>query len=105
MFEQFIHLFSCADKELVSTAIYAASYDPLLNQKMTLFFEFMVSDDEKVALVAIQTLAKTQQYYEEVIPYLEQAWLKYPTDKNEYIRSNITSYLLDIDSPVQFNQN
>ncbi|WP_340608251.1 SMI1/KNR4 family protein [Xenorhabdus bharatensis] len=103
--EQFMHLFSCADKDLASTAIYAASNDALLNQKIALFFEVMVSDDERVALIAIQTLAKTRQHYEEALPFLEQAWFKYPTEKNEYIRSNITSYLRDIGTSVQFSRN
>lgn len=100
--EDFAHLFNHENGHLATTAIYAASKDQALSQKIGMFFGSVASDNDDVALISIQAVAQTKQFYEEALPFLKQAWQRFPPEKNEYIRNNIRSYLRNVNSPIRF---
>lgn len=100
--EDFTHLFNHKNRHLAATAIYAASKDQALSQKIGMFFGPVASDNDDVALISIQAVAQTKQFYEEALPFLKQAWQRFPPEKNEYIRNNIRSYLRNVNSPICF---
>lgn len=91
--ECFAHWFCHQEVELVRAAIYAASHDPELQQKVAAFYDSIASDNAHISLTAIQAVSGTKQFYPDMLPYLKAAWQKYPTEKDPYIRSNIRQYL------------
>lgn len=91
--EDFQPFFTHKNTKIASTAIYIASFDVNLRDKIENFFEFVISDNEEISLIAIQSLFKANKSNPELLPYLKQAWKMYPEEKSDYIRNNISSYI------------
>ncbi|MTC51295.1 SMI1/KNR4 family protein [Providencia alcalifaciens] len=91
--ENFEHLFQHTECSVVINALYAASHDTNFSQKVSKYFEYMVSDNSEVALTAIQSVARSSQFADGVEAFICAAWEKYPVDKSDYIRNNLRHYM------------
>ncbi|MEQ4923959.1 SMI1/KNR4 family protein [Proteus hauseri] len=94
--EDFQPFFTHQNQNIVISAIYAASHDIDLKDKVKYFFENIISSNERISLIAIQSATKINQINDDLLPYLKKAWQMYPVEKDPYIRTNIKSYITKI---------
>lgn len=104
--EDFQSFFTHSDAEMIRSAIYAASHDINLKDKISAFYELTISDNAEISLGAIQALSKSNYINDELLSYLKKAWKMYPKEKNDYIRNNISSYIAKAyqDNEIDVNQ-
>ncbi|MEQ4912890.1 SMI1/KNR4 family protein [Proteus terrae] len=91
--EDFQPFFTHPNVEIIRSAIYAASHDINLKDKISAFYELAISENEEISLGAIQALSRSNYINNELLDYLKKAWKMYPEEKNPYIRNNISSYI------------
>lgn len=91
--EDFQPFFIHQNKELAINAIYSASHDINLKDKIEFFFDAIISTNQRISLIAIQSATKINQINDNLLPYLKKAWEMYPIEKDPYIRNNINSYI------------
>ncbi|MCO4181091.1 SMI1/KNR4 family protein [Proteus terrae] len=94
--EDFQPFFTHPNVEIIRSAIYAASHDINLKDKISAFYELAISENEEISLGAIQALSRSNYINNELLDYLKKAWKMYPEEKNPYIRNNISSYIAKV---------
>lgn len=94
--EDFQPFFTHRNVEIIRSAIYAASHDVNLKDKISAFYELAISENEEICLGAIQALSSSNYIDSALLPYLQQAWKMYPKERNPYIRNNISSYIAKV---------
>ncbi|WP_109393674.1 hypothetical protein [Proteus terrae] len=97
--EDFQPFFTHPNVEIIRSAIYAASHDVNLKDKVSAFYELIISENEEISLGAIQALSSSNYINNELLDYLKKAWKMYPEEKSPYIRNNISSYIAKIYPP------
>ncbi|MEQ5094425.1 SMI1/KNR4 family protein [Proteus terrae subsp. cibarius] len=96
LIEDFQPFFTHPNVEIIRSAIYAASHDINLKDKISAFYELAISENEEISLGAIQALSRSNYINNELLDYLKKAWKMYPEEKNPYIRNNISSYIAKV---------
>lgn len=97
--EDFQPFFTHPNVEIIRSAIYAASHDVNLKDKISAFYELVIYENEEISLGAIQALSSSNYINNELLDYLKKAWKMYPEEKSPYIRNNISSYIAKIYPP------